>query len=210
MSTPISRFGVAASVLLLAACEGGLQGFEGFNVTRSAPERIELPDGLVVSGTRGWCVDTRTTRTDGETSVVVLGSCAAIARNAFAPRPDVPGVVTVSVESEAGDVPPVDILQGFLTSEPGRAALAHDGSAASVQILESRRSEDLLFLHVADRSSGRVPGASQDYWRALFNLDGRFVTVSLVGLIERPIEDPAGFETLVAQVDSIKSANSAE
>lgn len=201
MSTRISRLFLLAAALGLAACD------EGFNVTRSAPERIELPDGLVVSGTRGWCVDTRTTRTDGATSVVVLGSCAAIAGNAFAPRPEVPGVVTVSVENEAGDVPPADILQDFLISERGRAALARDGSAGSVDILESRQAGDLLFVHVEDRSIRSVPGAAQNYWRALFGLDGRFVTVSLVGLSDAPIEAPEGFETLVAQVNRIRSAN---
>ncbi|MBT8418410.1 MAG: hypothetical protein KJO42_13310 [Silicimonas sp.] len=207
MSTPIFKAAVILSAVLLAGCEGGIGELEGFNVTRSAPERIELPDGLVVSGTRGWCVDTRTTRVAGETSVVVLGSCAAIARNAFAPRPDVPGVVTVSVESEGGDVPPVDVLQNFLFSAPGRAALARDGSAQSVQILESRRDDDLLLVHVEDRSIRPVTGAASDYWRALFDFEGRFVTVSLTGMSASPIGAPEGFETLVAQVDRIRASN---
>jgi hypothetical protein len=207
MSTPISRFFLLAAVFGLAACEGSLNGFEGFNVTRSAPERIELPDGLVVSGTRGWCVDTRTSRTDGETSVVVLGSCAAIAQNAFAPRPAVPGVVTVSVDNRAGDPPPADVLQAFLSSDQGRAALARDGSAGSVAILEARRADDLLLLHVEDRSIRPVAGVAQDYWRALFGLDGRFVSVSLVGLDGQPIESFEGFETLTAQVERIRTAN---
>ena len=201
------RWVMLSAALALAGCDGGLDTLGEFNVTRSAPERIELPDGLVVSGTRGWCIDTRTTRTNGETSVVVLGSCAAIARNAFAPRPEVPGVVTVSVENEAGDVPPTDVLQGFLSSEAGRAALARDGSADSVEILDSRRTDDLVFLHVEDRSIRPSSDAAQDYWRALFGLDGRFVTVSLVGLSDRPIDAPDGFETLAAQVDRILRAN---
>ena len=188
----------------LAACDGG---FEGFNVTRSAPERIELPDGLIVSGTAWWCVDTRTTRTNGQTSVVVLGSCAAIAKNAFAPRPDVPGVVMVSVENEAGSIPDAEILEGFLLSDIGRAALARDGKAESVKILESRRADDLLLVHVEDRSFRQVRGADTSYWRALFGLDGRIVTVSLVGLSNKPIETPLGFETLSAQVDEIRTAN---
>lgn len=207
MSTPISKLSVALAALGLTACEGGLSDFEGFNVTRSAPERIELLDGVVVSGTRGWCVDTQTTRTDGETSVVVFGSCAAIAGNAFAPRPEVPGVLTVSVENEGGEVPPAEILQDFLTSETGRAALARDGSPQSVNILESRRDGDLLLFHVEDRSIRPVSGAAQDYWRALFDLDGRFVSVSLMGASDRPIDAPEGFEIVAATVDQIRSSN---
>lgn len=201
MSTPISRLCLLAAVFGLAACDGG------FNVTRSAPERIELPDGLVVSGPRGWCVDTRTTRTDGETSVVVLGSCAAIAGNALGPRPEVPGLVTVSIENDAGDVPPADLLQNFVASEAGRAALARDGSAASVVILESRRAGELLLIHVEDRSIHHVPGVAPEYWRALFDLDGRFVTVSLMGLNESPIDEASGFAALEAQVVRLKLVN---
>lgn len=207
MSTPTSRICAAALAVLLAGCDDGLESLGSFNVTRAAPERIELADGLVVSGARGWCVDTRTVRSDADTSVVVLGSCAAIARNALAPRPAVPGVLTVSVENEAGAVPGAELLQSFIGSDIGRAALAQDGSAASVRILETRRDDDALLVHVEDRSIRPVTGAAQDYWRALFALDGRFVTVSLVGLSDRPIPSPDGFETLAAQVDRIRSAN---
>ena len=52
-----------------------------------------------------------------------------------------------------------------------------------------------------------MTGVAQDYWRALFGLDGRFVSVSLVGLDGQPIESLEGFETLAAQVDRIRRAN---
>lgn len=201
MSTPIFKLLLAAGAFALAACD------DGFNVTRSAPERIQLSDGLVVQGTRGWCVDTRTTRTDGATSVVVLGSCAAISGNAFLPRPAVPGVVTVSVENAAGAVPPMDVLKSYVASDVGRATLARDGSAGSVEILESRQTDELLLIHVDDASRREIPGVASDYWRALFGLDGRFVTVSLVGLSTQPIGSRAGFEALREQAARIVAAN---
>ena len=190
-----------AACLATAACDGG------FNVTRNAPERVQLPDGLVVAGPRGWCVDRTTTRATADTAVVVLGSCAAIARNAFAPRPAVPGVVTVSIEGEAGDVPPAVVLEQFFGTDAGRAALARDGRADSVTILETRRSRDTFFIHAEDSGSAQMPGAATDYWRALFDMDGRFVSVSLVGLSNKPIGSADGLATLQAQIDRLKSAN---
>ena len=204
MFTRTCKWFCALSALLLAGCDGA---FDGFNVTRTAPERIELPDGLVVSGSHGWCVDTETTQTAAETSVVVLGSCAAIANNARAPRPDVPGVVTVSVDSSGGAVPSVRQLDDFLSSEGGRAALARDGSAESVRILERRREDNMLVVRVVDRSLPAAAGAAADYWRALFGIGGRFVTVSLTGSRERPIDSADGYETLVAQVGEIRASN---
>ena len=202
MSTWISKpLGAMVACAVLSGCDGG------FNITRNAPEQIQLPDGLVVAGAHGWCVDQAATRTAGDTAVVVLGSCAAIAQNALLPRPLVPGVVTVSVEDMATDVPPTETLEAFLVTETGRAALARDGRAASVDILETRRSGETLYIHAVDRS-GWPKNAAEDYWRALFDIDGRFVTVSLVGLSTTPISRGDGLATLDAQIARLIDMNS--
>lgn len=198
-STWISKTALAAGALALAGCDAG------FNVTRSAPQQVRLADGLVVAGARGWCVDQKTTQTTADAAVVVLGSCAAIAGNALAPRPSVPGVVTVSVDGVAAGVPPTEALEQFFATDTGRAALARNGKAESVTILESKRQGDLLLLHTEDRSA--ASSQAEDYWRALFGVNGRFVTVSLVGLSDEPISRDQGLATLTEQVRRLKSAN---
>lgn len=207
MSTRTSKALLLLAALAVAGCDGALPAFDGLNVTRRAPERIALPGGVVVAGAKGWCVDGDTTRASGDAAVVVLGSCAAIAGNAFAPRPKVPGVVTVSIERAVGAIPPASDLEAFFATDAGRAALARDGRAESVRILETRREDGLLFVHAEDRSAGSVPGVSTDFWRALFVMDGRFVSVSLVGLTAKPIARRDGLATLEAQVDELKTAN---
>lgn len=196
-----SKAVLVGAFFALSACDGG---FELGGVTRKAPERIQLADGMVVAGADGWCVDTSTSRADGDTAVVVLGSCAAIARNALAARPDVPGVVTVSVDS-AGAPPSADALETFFATDAGRAALARDGRAQSVEILETQREDGLLYLRTADQSA--APGTAPETWRALFDLDGHFVSVSLYGLIGNPIDRDDGMETLTRQVDELRAAN---
>lgn len=197
---PISRFfPFVCALLLLAACDGGL------GLTRNAPSQIELPDGTVVAGASGWCIDETTSRAGGATSVVVLGSCAAIGRQPAAPRPSVPGVVTVSVETEPGSLPDGETLRKFFVSDDGRAALARDGQPESVAILETRLEDDLLYLHAADASA--APGASNEIWRALFGLGGRFVVVSFYSRLEDAIESEDGLNTLAAQVARLRAAN---
>ena len=134
--------------LALAGCAGGL------GVSRDAPQRVALPDGFVIAGADGWCIDKATSRATANTSVVVLGSCAAISGSPRLPQPDVPGVVTVSVETDAGDLPDGATLRKFFTTETGRAVLARDGRAESVRILESRTDADLVYLRTADKSVG--------------------------------------------------------
>ena len=194
-----SRTTLLAGILALAGCDQAL------NVTRNAPQQVRLSDGLVVAGARGWCVDQMTTQATPDAAVVVLGSCAAIAGNLLAPRPDVPGVVTVSVDGVGEGVPSAAALEQFFSSDLGRAALARDGRPESVTILESRRQGELLFLHTEDRSA--TEAQAEDYWRALFGVNGRFVTVSLVGSADQPIPRDQGLATLAAQVQRLKSAN---
>ena len=189
----------AAALVALAGCSNPMA------VTRAAPSEIALPDGTVIAGASGWCIDPSVSRPTDETAVVVLGSCAAIGQNALAPAPDVPGVVTVSVEKPGAVAPTPEQLESFFVSETGRAALARDGKASSVEILETRTDEDRLILYTADQSA--LPGASPRTWRALFDLGGRFVSVSLYGLEDQPFEPDDGRAALEAQVDQLISAN---
>ncbi len=200
MSTWTCKSAALLAALTLTACAGG------FNVTRKAPETVRLPSGVVVAGTRGWCVDQTTTRSGSDASVVVMGSCAAIARNALLPQPGVPAVMTVSVDNDASGTAPADVLDAFFATSQGRAALARDGRASSVQILETRQADDALFLHAIDRS-GLPADAAEDYWRAIFDLGGRFVSVSLVGLSDDPITREDGLRTLRRQVNRLRAAN---
>ena len=196
---PTFKVWLAAGLLALPGCTD-IMGEKSV-----APSQIQLPDGLVVAGANGWCIDTASTSARGEAAVVVLGSCAAIGQDALAPRPDVPGVVTVSVERDPlGAFSPED-LQAFFVSDVGRAALARNGEATSVDILDTRAEDGRFFLHMKDSSA--LPGASPLTWRALFDLGGRFVSVSLYGLSDQPIEPDEGLDALEAQVDQLIAAN---
>ncbi len=198
---PISKRAFAALFfVVLSACDAGL------NVTRKAPEAVALPDGLVIAGARGWCVDSASTQTRNDATTVVFGSCAAIAQNALLPRPPVRGVVTVSVEEAANGTPPAEMLEAFLITDQGRSALARDGQATSVDILETRADDNTLILHAVDRSGWPV-NAAEDYWRAVFDIEGRFVTVSLVGLSREPIGRADSIAALEAQIDRLRNAN---
>jgi hypothetical protein len=199
MSTWTSKAALLAAAFLLAGC-ATLPG-----PSRNAPTAIRLPDGMVVAGTRGWCVDRSTLKVDDRAAVVMLGSCAALARDARQPHPVLSGVITVSVEAGAEAIPATNELKAFFRSPEGRAALARDGRATSVNILEMRTSGDTLFIHAKDKSAPRA--ASGDYWRALFDIDGRIVSVSLVGVGMPALPSPGGFATLDAHVRRLISAN---
>ncbi len=191
-----------ASILLLALAGCGSVSF--FGGEGAAPEKIALADGTVVEGAPGWCVDTATTRTGGDPAVVVLGSCAAL-NDGEGPAPDVQGILTVSVEETAGAAPSSETIEAFFDTDAGRSVLARDGQAESISILEKKREDDLLFLRCADAST--PPGTDDDIWRALFVMEGRFVSVSLYGLEDQPIEPDLGLDVVSVQVEALRAAN---
>ena len=200
---PTFKTCLVAAALVLPGCSDVT---DLLSVTRAkAPSQLALPDGMVVAGAAGWCVDQAVSEARGDPAVVVLGSCAALDQDALSATPAVPGVVTVSVESEAAGSPSPEDLQAFFDTDAGRAALARDGATASVSILDSVAREDRLVLHTVDTSA--LPGAASDVWRALFDVEGRFISVSLYGLSDQPIPPEEGLATVDAQVDEILAAN---
>ena len=95
----------------------------------------------------------------------------------------------------------------FFTSEPGRAALARDGNTGSVRILDTRSKGNAFYIHLRDTSENNNQGISQDYWRGLFDVRGRIVTVSVVGFERKPMSSAVGLATLDAFAKRIRAEN---
>ena len=195
------KFKAATAFVLLAACNEA-------PVERSLPltNSVTLDDGFVVAGAPGWCIDAATTQSGNGATVVIFGSCAALSQDLEQPKPSVPGIVSVSIEDSSTSVLPYELVETFLKTDAGQAALARDGSADSLEILDTDVRDDLLVVHAIDRS-GVPSAAAEEYWRALFDLGGRAVTVSLVAASDADGSDRAWRAALDSQVAELKEAN---
>ena len=198
---PGRAFWALPALFALSGCldvPGGTPRVVGF--TRAAPQTIAVAGGaVVIGGPRGYCIDRAGSRPGGETAFVLLGSCASISRNANAPAPDFPGVLTASVTRDSGAAPSgaaaLQQLERYLASPEGRAMLARDGQASSVDILETRLENGAIFIHLRDRSANATDGLADTYWRALFLLNGRLITLSVFGAARQPLSDETGLAT---------------
>ena len=157
---------------------------------------------MVVAGPPGFCVDRQATRSGSDGGAFVLmGSCAALARDASAPQPDTPAVLTVSVSGGVADADAMGSRMARLTryfdTPAGRAALSRSGDPDGVEVLETRAQDGMLYIHVSDRS-GAGKGMSDTYWRVLFAVNDRLLTASLSGFADIPLPPGAGPETLGA------------
>jgi len=203
MSTWTSRVLLAAAGLALAGCTGGI------DVGRSAPEVIAVSErAVVVGGPPGYCIDPSASQ-DGVKAFVLLGSCASIARDPDAKKPEIPGIMTVVVSSDPATVQAIasrqPILPDYFLSEPGRVALSRSGRADTVRVFDVRTADDVLYIRLRDTSAGKLPGMSDDYWRALLDVNGRLVTISVIGFDERPMTPDEGFALVRAAAGRVLS-----
>lgn len=197
----------------LAGCSdvpGGSSGGNPFGFLSQAPDRIVVASkSVVIAGPPGYCVDKSSTRDSNTGAFVLLGSCASISNSVLAKAPQTPGLLTASVSS-ASDTEiarSLDRLESFFESDAGRAALARDGRAQSVQVLETRKTENAFHIHARDSSANTIAGITEDYWRGLLDVRGRIVTVSVVGFAGKPMSPSNGLSTLDAFATRILQEN---
>lgn len=202
-----------AFLLFLVACEGdpfSTLGGQNPAFAQIAPQKVSVAGGdITIAGPFGYCIDRSASQDTRRGVFVLLGSCASIANDADAGSPRIPGVLTASVSGESSS----DIdgsmarLEAFFLSDSGRAALSRNRRASSVTVLSTRQSRKLFILRVRDTSPNLAQGLSQEYWRALFDVRGRIVTLSVIAFTENPMSDSAGLATLKAFAAKIQRAN---
>ena len=183
MSTWISK---AAGIAIIAVLSGCLDLPGGF-----AARQMAVGGGsVVVAGPPGYCVDGQGSRDGARGAFVLLGSCASLTGSPYGARPKAMAVLTAAVSAGSGGASIAGSqtrLAAYFTSADGRAALSRSGKAGSVKILGHHGNDGAFFLHLRDSSSfPRRPDATET-WRVLFDLNGRIVTLSVVGLPDKPI-----------------------
>ena len=186
-------------MVAVAGCAGGT------DVDRRAPERLEL-DGLVIAGPPGYCVDRRASTVDPErATVLILGPCFELASRKRMPGPVRPEpVVTVTVSNgaaEGTELPRMlDDLHEFFRTEEGHAALSRSGNPATVEVLETRIEDDVLYIHARDAAHAAA-GNAGDQWRALFGVNDQLLSAS--------VSAEEGLATLDALADRIREETTA-
>jgi len=156
-----------------------------------APRKASVSGGAItVAGPAGFCVDPESSRLSDETAFVFLGSCAAL--NGKGARLTPRAVLTASVMpgAPAGDAFRAQMrdLAAYLMTDEGRASLARDGRARSVQIAEVLLVGDALFLRARDRAPLAGHRVVPEYWRAILARRGRLLSLSVLSLAEAPVE----------------------
>ncbi|MGB0659277.1 MAG: hypothetical protein ACPGNV_03780 [Mangrovicoccus sp.] len=202
--------------LAIAGCEAGFENGPGggmgalFGAAPSA--EILLGQAVTIRGPQGFCVDRSSKSDRAAGAFVLLANCAHLSRRAETPLAPVEAVLTalVSPAIEDGLSPSAATLEDYFRSDLGRAALARDGKAGSVQILRARQRGDVLYLKLRDTGPGGTEGLRSETWRAIFTENERLVVLSAAVAIGSPSDDGLLFGLVQDFVTSVRQANLAE
>lgn len=178
----------------------------------SNPPVTRVANGHVtIAGPSGYCVDSQSDQGRAGDNVVMMASCAALNHSSKARLPSAPAVLVASVSSPEHSVPVAEslpALQRFFTSDLGRASLSKSNRPETVRVLHIGSYQDVLILHARDRSPELADSLQDEYWRALFDLDGRTISATVYSTRNTPIPAEVGKSLLLNFVGQIRDANS--
>ncbi|NDR55533.1 hypothetical protein [Aliiruegeria sabulilitoris] len=164
-----------------------------------------LDETLVISAPNGYCIDPLASLSGHRAAFVLMASCRSVTGDLRAARPEIAGLLTTSVDGQAGPFPSQGELSRFFESPKGRAALSRTGNAEAMELGAMFSRRGVLFLRADER--GEDPALGGASWRAVFELKGHMVTATLRDLVGQPIEDSEGFQVVEELVDAILLAN---
>ena len=190
--------------LPVGCVEGGGPGSGG---SAAAPASVSVGRGVTIAGPSGFCVDKTASKARPDGAFVLLGSCASLSRSARAAQPAHPAILTASVTQAQTDpaafAASFPSMARFLTSPAGRAALSRSGKAASLRILQIGSVGEVMYVRATDSAPARGQAVETEYWRALLLAKGQIVTLTVLGLRDKPLasgEKRAILEKFVARV----------
>jgi len=163
-------------------------------------------NGVTIAQPEEYCVDEATLRQERNSGFVILAHCDAVNAVEVDAIPDRPVVYTVSVgaRTDAPFADNLDALGPYFASDAGATALSRSGNGEDVRVLDQFATEGgVYYLHVRDAGDTVLTDAAETYWRALFGVNRRTVSVSVLGLRRHDLpseEAQAALEALVAKI----------
>ncbi len=179
-----------ALALLLAACvpiDGGSSGVQSASI---------LDGAMTVTAPRGYCIDRAASQVTAEAAVMIIGRCSDTG--------SVPPAAITATIGGAGSgsvmAAGTELVAAFFTSAEGRATLSRDGQADAVTVQEVATAEGAVLLHLTDAAVG-------EYWRAVFGLRGRLVTLAVTPPEGQPLSVAQGKALLLRAIATLRAAN---
>lgn len=183
----------------LAACLGaegegeGLGFLTGPAVSAGKPAltKTSLYRGdVVVSGPRGYCIDSDSLRRGSAGSFVLLASCESISGQRGA-NAAAPAVMTVSVLPRQGP-----------DAQPTAAELA--APLAPARVIRSENGDGISLVYLSKGGEVVMPGGNPAYWRAAMSINGHLVGLAVYLPNKGQNQQARGYAMILALAETLR------
>jgi hypothetical protein len=167
MSTWINK--AILAMVLLSGCVapgGGAALLTGAQTAE--PRRTIVLDGMKIAGPQGFCPVQTSRQRVGQAEFVALAPCSGTQGAILAATIGAPG-------SAAGVQLSAAVLEPYFGTPEGQRALRGEGNDDMISVHEVRDLGGAVVLRLTREGTARVG----DSWRALLQIDGRLITLSV-------------------------------
>jgi len=211
----LRRAGLALALgVLLLGCSVGPTADGRF--PSPIPQSVQVAVGgvpLTIAAPPGYCVDRATVDENPRGVFMFLSDCQRVASTGLMARMPLSAILTASISptglagSDAGLKPALGNLGEFLASPIGLFSMGKSNVDGAVKILTAKRSNVALYLLVEDSAFHDPAGASNRYWRAFTEINGRVVTLSVTSYARNDPDEARALRVMRAFMQATRDAN---
>lgn len=203
----------AALSLILFGCDGGQEHLSpGVDPVPRAVTVSSANVPIIIAAPQGFCVD-RATIDESPQGVFMFLSDCHIRENGRGARTPITAILTASVSPsglpgvEQGLQPALTALSQFLDTPVGAFSLSKSNIEGAASILESKQSDRALYLLINDAAFNDQAGASNRFWRAFTEINGRLVALSVTGYNGNDTDEERALRIIRAFMQTTLDAN---
>lgn len=170
---------------------------------------------VTVAAPDGFCIDRATIDENPRGAFMFLSDCRVLETpdGTTLARLPISAILTASISASGLGEPeePLDValtsLKGFLASPVGLFTLGKSHVEGAVSILNTKQTDAALYVLVQDAAFDDDAGASNRYWRAFTEMNGRLMVLTVTGYVDGDSGEARSLRILRAFVSATINAN---
>jgi len=168
-----------------------------------------LGGDVSVRGPEGYCIDQGAS--NARRGFAVMVGCALLSDDA-AVMPSLDGLITVQFgdEDTASVANNEDAFAAFLQTDLGRALLAADGNASSIENVLTQSDDGAVMVRFDDMSNTGFAATQGPQWRGFQDVQSRLVTVSVLTFERNGLTQSEGERLLRVAMSELTKVNTIE
>ncbi|MGR3493175.1 MAG: hypothetical protein ACU0DW_14045 [Shimia sp.] len=166
---------------------------------------MNLRSGLNVAGPSGYCIDPASVNEQRDRASVLLASCANLGAES---GPAIPGLLVIT--ASPGTLGSPEVILSAVRDEGGVLALSRTGQEGTAALHGAKSTARAVYVNMSDVSPGAPPMTDPRHWKAIMDMGGQGIVISVYGAQDGPLSGAAGEALARDAAQALLRANPAQ